>query len=87
MRVRLGGRPWHPNRRRCAPAPPRPFAGSNSGSRRVCTADEIQQQLDEVAEVLVQRAGEFVQGLLGAGPGRPKPKPKPQRRQETRDDK
>ena len=42
-----------------------------NGSRRVWTADEIEQQLDEVAEVLVRGASEFVKGLFFGGPQRP----------------
>ncbi len=45
----------------------------NRDGRRVWSADEIQEQLDEVAEVLVQGAGEFVKGLFFGAPAR-KPK-------------
>jgi len=52
------------------------------GSRRIWSADEIEEQLDELAEVLIRGAGEFVKGLFFGGPSRPQPKPeKPRRRQ------
>jgi hypothetical protein len=44
-------------------------------SRRVWTADEINAQLDEVGEVLVQGAGELVNGFLFGAPRRPRPRP------------
>jgi hypothetical protein len=52
--------------------------------RRVWTAEEINEQLDEVAEALVQGADEFVKGFFFGAPRRPRPKP--QRRRETDDD-
>jgi hypothetical protein len=58
-------------------------SNQDNRSRRVWSADEINAQLDEVAEVLVQGAGEFVKGFLFGAPRRPRPRP--QRRQERRD--
>lgn len=55
-------------------------------SPRVWTASEINEQLDELAEALVQGSHEFVRGFLFGVPARRR-KPKPQRRQETSDEK
>ena len=47
----------------------------NRRSPRVWTAEEINQQLDEVAEALIQGSHEFVRGFLFGVPVRRKPKP------------
>ena len=53
-------------------------------SRRVWTADEIEQQLDEIAVVLSRAPGQILNGFLfGTGTSR---KRKPPRREETRND-
>jgi hypothetical protein len=54
-------------------------------SRRVWSAEEIQEQLDQIGEVLARGPGEFLKGFLFGVP--PRRRPKPQRRQEPRDDK
>lgn len=54
-------------------------------SRLVWSAEEVNEQLDEVAEALIQGAGEFVQGFFFGAPRRPRPKPpsrKPEERQQ-----
>lgn len=53
-------------------------------SPRVWTAEEINQQLDEVAGALIQGSHEFVRGFLFGVPSRRRPKPK--RGQERRDE-
>ncbi len=48
----------------------------NCGLRRVWTADEIEEQLAEVAEVLLAAPAEILKGILFGAPVRPQPKPR-----------
>lgn len=51
----------------------------NPRSRRVWTADEIEQQLDEIAVVLSRAPGQILNGFLfGTGTSR-KRKPRPEK--------
>jgi hypothetical protein len=47
----------------------------DSARRRVWTAEQINAQLDEVAEALIQGSHEFVRGFLFGAPRRRRPKP------------
>lgn len=53
----------------------------NGGPRRIWTADEIEERLDEIGKVLSRAPGEILRGFLfGPGPSRrQQPRPKPQR--------
>ena len=52
-----------------------------NGSRRVWTADEIEQQLDQVALVVARGARKLVKGFFFGAPQPPKPQPEKDRRQ------
>jgi hypothetical protein len=59
-------------------------SSQDNRSRRVWSAEEISEQLDEVAGALIQGSHELVRGFLLGAPRRPRPKPK--RRQERGDE-
>jgi hypothetical protein len=51
----------------------------NRRSRRVWTAAEINEQLDEIAEVIVQGFPEVVKGIFFGAPPPRRPRPKRKR--------
>jgi hypothetical protein len=52
---------------------------TRNNDRRVWTAAEINEQLDEIAEVVVEGVPELIRGIFFGAPGPRRGKPRPQK--------